>query len=229
MTAFEQVCVDREPALVIVGGDVNSTLACALAAAKLDIPVAHIEAGLRSFDRSMPEEINRVLTDHVAELLFTTEPSGDDNLLKEGIPAGWIHLVGNCMIDSLRSAPRCGPRPQALGGARPATGSVRTGDSSPAGRRRRSGLARGVPRRPYGRSAGNCRSSFRCIHVPARGWGLPEARRVGARPAASTGRRSGWWNRWGTSDFVGLMAEARLVLTDSGGVQEETTALESPA
>lgn len=89
--------------MVVVGGDVNSTLACALAASKLLIPVAHVEAGLRSFDRSMPEEINRVLTDHLSSMLFTTESSGNDNLLQEGIPRDRIHFVGNPMIDSLFS------------------------------------------------------------------------------------------------------------------------------
>ena len=83
------------------GGDVNSTLACALTAAKLGIPVAHVEAGLRSFDRSMPEEINRLVTDHISDLLFTTEASANNNLNNEGIAEDLIHFVGNCMIDSL--------------------------------------------------------------------------------------------------------------------------------
>lgn len=89
---------------VIVVGDVNSTLAAALAAAKLNIPVAHVEAGLRSFDRSMPEEINRIVTDAVADLWFVSEPAGERNLLAEGKPADRIHLVGNVMIDTLRAA-----------------------------------------------------------------------------------------------------------------------------
>ena len=103
MMAFERICLEQKPDLVLVGGDVNSTLACALTAAKLFIPVAHIESGLRSFDRSMPEEINRIVTDHLASLLFTTEQSGNDNLLREGIAPERIHFVGNSMIDSLQS------------------------------------------------------------------------------------------------------------------------------
>ena len=103
MVAFERVCLERRPDLVVVGGDVNSTLACSLVAAKLFIPVAHVESGLRSFDRSMPEEINRVLTDHIAALLFTTERSGNENLLREGISQDRIYFVGNSMIDSLQS------------------------------------------------------------------------------------------------------------------------------
>ncbi|HCM14847.1 MAG TPA: UDP-N-acetylglucosamine 2-epimerase (non-hydrolyzing) [Candidatus Cloacimonas sp.] len=91
----------NKPDLVIVAGDVNSTIACALVAKKLHIPVAHLEAGLRSFDERMPEEINRVLTDRISDLLLTPSEDGDANLLKEGVPAEKIHLVGNIMIDSL--------------------------------------------------------------------------------------------------------------------------------
>jgi UDP-N-acetylglucosamine 2-epimerase (non-hydrolysing) len=101
MKRFEEVCCRLHPQLVIVAGDVNSTLACSLTAVKLQIPVAHIEAGLRSFDRSMPEEINRLVTDSISDLLFTTEESGNRNLLREGIAEGKIHFVGNTMIDSL--------------------------------------------------------------------------------------------------------------------------------
>ena len=101
MKRFEEVCWSVKPDLVIVAGDVNSTLACALTAAKIQIPVAHIEAGLRSFDRSMPEEINRIVTDSVSDLLFTTEESGSRNLRREGVSEEKIHFVGNTMIDSL--------------------------------------------------------------------------------------------------------------------------------
>ncbi len=101
MIEFEKVCLQNKPDLIVVVGDVNSTIACSLVAAKLWIPVAHVEAGLRSFDRRMPEEINRLLTDAIAEYLFTTEKSGTENLLGEGVPAEKIHFVGNVMIDSL--------------------------------------------------------------------------------------------------------------------------------
>jgi UDP-N-acetylglucosamine 2-epimerase (non-hydrolysing) len=101
MKRFEEVCDSVQPDLVIVAGDVNSTMACSLTAAKLHIPVAHIEAGLRSFDRSMPEEINRIVTDSVSDLLFTTEDSANQNLRREGVPEEKIHFVGNTMIDSL--------------------------------------------------------------------------------------------------------------------------------
>src|SRR5437667_1767843 len=91
------------PAATLVVGDVNSTMACALASVKLGVPVIHVEAGLRSFDRTMPEEINRVVTDAVADFLFTSEPSGEENLRREGISPSKIHFVGNVMIDSLMS------------------------------------------------------------------------------------------------------------------------------
>jgi UDP-N-acetylglucosamine 2-epimerase (non-hydrolysing) len=101
MKRFEEACDSVQPDLVIVAGDVNSTMACSLTAAKLQIPVAHIEAGLRSFDRTMPEEINRIVTDSVSDLLFTTEDSGNQNLKREGVPKDKVHFVGNTMIDSL--------------------------------------------------------------------------------------------------------------------------------
>jgi UDP-N-acetylglucosamine 2-epimerase (non-hydrolysing) len=101
MVAFERVCVEERPDLVVVVGDVNSTMACAITAKKLCLPVAHIEAGLRSRDWTMPEEINRVVTDAISDLLFTPAREANDNLIREGIPPERIHFVGNVMIDSL--------------------------------------------------------------------------------------------------------------------------------
>ena len=101
MIALEETWLRVSPDLVLVVGDVNSTLAASLVASKLGIPVAHVESGLRSFDRGMPEEVNRVVTDHLSDLLFTTEESGNNNLLREGVSPEKIHLVGNCMVDSL--------------------------------------------------------------------------------------------------------------------------------
>jgi UDP-N-acetylglucosamine 2-epimerase (non-hydrolysing) len=101
MAGFEPVVLERKPDVVLVYGDVNSTVAAALVCSKLRIKVGHVEAGLRSFDRSMPEEINRLVTDQLADLLFTPSEDGDQNLAKEGIPAGKIYRVGNVMIDSL--------------------------------------------------------------------------------------------------------------------------------
>src|SRR5881296_4081804 len=101
MRRLEPILLSTRPDVVLVVGDVNSTLAAAITAVKLGIPVAHVEAGLRSFDRSMPEEINRLLTDAIADLLFVTEDSGWQNLVREGIEPGKIHFVGNVMIDAL--------------------------------------------------------------------------------------------------------------------------------
>jgi UDP-N-acetylglucosamine 2-epimerase (non-hydrolysing) len=101
MQRFEPIVLEFKPDWVVVAGDVNSTLACTLVCSKIGTPVAHIEAGLRSFDRSMPEEINRLLTDQVADLLFTPSQDGNQNLEREGVPTEKIHFVGNVMIDTL--------------------------------------------------------------------------------------------------------------------------------
>lgn len=217
MVAFERVLVERRPALVVVAGDVNSTLACALVAAKLEVAVAHLEAGLRSFDRRMPEEVNRVLTDHLAELLFVTEPSGLANLEREGIDARRVAFVGNTMIDSLVS-------------------------------HRERALAR-EPWRAYGLEPGGY--GLVTLHRPsnvddsamaaeiARGLaGVAEELPLLFPIHPRTRERSGeLFSRiaglrlvepLGYLEFLGLMARARLVLTDSGGVQEETTALGVP-
>lgn len=115
MSRFEPVLLEHQPDWVVVPGDVNSTIACSLVAAKLGFPVAHVEAGLRSFDRTMPEEINRILTDQIADLLLTPSSDGDENLLREGIPKERIHMVGNIMIDTLvRLLPKAESRWPAL-------------------------------------------------------------------------------------------------------------------
>src|SRR5437764_14586636 len=101
MTGFETVCFREKPDLVVVAGDVNSTLACAVDCAKLRIPCAHVEAGLRSFDMDMPEEVNRIVTDWLCDILLAPSPDGDENLRKEGTPENRIFRVGNVMIDTL--------------------------------------------------------------------------------------------------------------------------------
>src|SRR6202043_1985121 len=101
MCRFEPVVLEKKPDLVVVYGDVNSTVAAALVCSKLMVRIAHVEAGLRSFDRTMPEEVNRLVTDQLADLLFTPSADGDQNLQAEGVEVGKIHLVGNVMIDSL--------------------------------------------------------------------------------------------------------------------------------
>lgn len=118
MTAIEPVLIKNRPEWLVVYGDVNSTIAAALVAVKLGIKIAHVEAGLRSFDPTMPEEINRVLTDRISDLLFTPSPDGDENLIREGVAKEKIHCVGNIMIDSLvRLLPVAAKREQAVMGA----------------------------------------------------------------------------------------------------------------
>ena len=217
MTLFEAVCLRHEIDLVLVGGDVNSTFACAVTAAKLHIPVGHVEAGLRSFDRSMPEEINRILTDHVSDLLFTSEKAGTENLLREGFTPGSIHFVGNCMIDSLRAH---------LGAALTAQPWTRL-------ELRPEAYALVTLHRPGAVDDPAILEQLRLamIEVACK---LPVVFPMHPRTRARI-RDSGrsWdpvriFDPLGYVDFLGLMAKARLVLTDSGGIQEETTALGVP-
>jgi UDP-N-acetylglucosamine 2-epimerase (non-hydrolysing) len=137
MTAFEDLCLERKFDIVAAGGDVNSTLAAALVAAKLNIPVAHVEAGLRSGDRTMPEEVNRVVTDHISEWLFASEPSGVENLLNEGIELVKVHHVGNCMVDTLMMHHDPRGRRGPLGPVEPGAQGLRGDDPAPPLERRR--------------------------------------------------------------------------------------------
>ncbi|MBX6324243.1 MAG: UDP-N-acetylglucosamine 2-epimerase (non-hydrolyzing), partial [Rhodospirillaceae bacterium] len=221
MVAYERLCLDEPPAWAIVVGDVNSTLACALAAKKLGLRVAHLEAGLRSRDMSMPEEINRVLTDRIADLLWTPSADADDNLRAEGVPAERIDRVGNVMIDALvmmreaigASRVRCalGLAPRAYGVVtlhRPAN--VDEPDTLAA---ILGALARVAGRLPLV---------------------LPMHPRIKARLAGLSGQAGCAAGRLrlvealGYVDFMGLVSEAAVVVTDSGGVQEETTYLGIP-
>src|SRR6266536_3559981 len=173
MERFEPVVIREKPDWVLVVGDVNSTLACALVCVKLGVKVAHVEAGLRSGDRTMPEEINRLLTDQIADLLFTPSPDADANLLAEGIPKGRIRFVGNIMIDSLYKHLE---------------------------RARQSRVREqfGLTDSPY---------AVLTLHRPSNVDDL---------------------ELLGFLDFLALYSNARLVLTDSGGLQEETTVLGIP-
>jgi UDP-N-acetylglucosamine 2-epimerase (non-hydrolysing) len=217
MVAFEPVLLEHRPKLVVVAGDVNSTLACALTASKLHIPIAHVEAGLRSFDREMPEEINRVLTDHLADLLFVTEPSGRVNLLNEGIDESKIHVVGNTMIDSLHAH-------------LPAALSRRPWEAFAL---RKNGYGLVTLHRPANvDDEDKLREILRALEEIGTRWPLL----FPAHPRTVT-RMNDWGlhlrgirviEPLGYLDFLGLMAKARLVLTDSGGIQEETTALGVP-
>lgn len=220
MMAFEGVCARERPDAVVVVGDVNSTLACALTAKKMGIKVAHVEAGLRSRDLSMPEEINRMVTDTLSDWLFASEPSGVENLLSEGRPASCIYLVGNTMVDSLLYV---------LGGM----------DGE--------GPAEGLPAGgPYALLTLHRPTN---VDVPEKleeilgaveviGRGLPVFFPVHPRTKARL-EETGLARRiskdavcqlppLGYRTFLRLLRGASLVLTDSGGIQEETTVLGIP-
>jgi UDP-N-acetylglucosamine 2-epimerase (non-hydrolysing) len=217
LTGLEREFVQRSPALVVVYGDVNSTLAAALAAAKLKIPVAHVEAGLRSFDDSMPEELNRRLTDQLCELLLATSPEAIGYLANEGVPPSRVHFVGNPMIDTLLAC-------------LPVTGA---------------GAAGGAPSLParyvvatLHRPANvddrrDAAELVRALHdVAAAGLEVivPVHPRGRAALAAAGLHGSGIrvCEPLGYLEFVALVRGAAAVITDSGGVQEETTILRVP-
>jgi UDP-N-acetylglucosamine 2-epimerase (non-hydrolysing) len=219
---FEPVVREWNADVVVVVGDVNSTLACALVAAKLHIPVAHVEAGLRSFDRTMPEETNRVCTDAISDYLFVSEPSGAENLRREGIATAKIHLVGNVMIDSLRKflplaqqTPlplELPPRFALVTLHRPSN--VDEPEALERILRVLAEIGRDVP-------------VIFPVHPRTREriarFGLGHL--AGAAPGQSG---VGLCDPLGYLEFVRLESAAALVLTDSGGMQEETTALGVP-
>jgi UDP-N-acetylglucosamine 2-epimerase (non-hydrolysing) len=225
MRRFEPVIDTHEPSCVLVVGDVNSTLACTLVAVKKGIPVVHVEAGLRSYDRKMPEEINRILTDQVADRLYTTERSAEPNLVREGISAERVHFVGNVMIDSLlhnRDFVRAPADTVAAGGFDPALiggpegygvvtlhrpSNVDHPDVLASLLGALSEISRQLPLvfALHPRTKANI-ERFNLGHL------INDARLILLPPQ-------------GYLEMVGLMAGARIVLTDSGGLQEETTAL----
>ena len=220
MRAFEPVLDAEAPRAVLVVGDVNSTIACALVAAKKGVPVIHVEAGLRSFDRRMPEEINRVLTDQISDLLFTTERGALVNLQREGIDPERVHFVGNVMIDTLRrNLERAIPVEQTLGD-RPAAGYAVLTLHRPSNVDDRDTLAGLLD--AVGHIAHRLPVIFP-IHPRTRA----AAERLGlAARLEQAGIRL--LPPLGYLEMLGLTREATLVLTDSGGLQEETTALGVP-
>lgn len=218
LTGFETVCLEERPDWVLVVGDVNSTLACTLAAKKLGIRVAHVEAGLRSNDWSMPEEINRICTDAISDLLFTTDLLARGNLLREGVSKERIHFVGNTMIDTLlRHLPRAlaAPLPDRVRSGqfavvtlhRPAT--VDSPQALKAVLEVIAGLASELP-----------------VVFPAH----PRTRKnIEAFGLSSLfGSNVHLLEPLSYLPFIGLVARSRMILTDSGGIQEETTMLGIP-
>lgn len=227
MEAFEPVLLEQRPDLVLVVGDVNSTLACAIDAKKLGIPVAHVEAGLRSGDRSMPEEINRLATDAISDLLFATDRIACEALRREGVPEERIHFVGNVMIDSLLKhrdqalrqptlrqlgllGPEGKPQPYAVVTLhRPSNV-----DDPDALREIVAALA----------LLGREMPVMFPVHPRSRG----RFREFGLQPLLAEHGGIRLLEPLGYLDFVNLMANASLILTDSGGVQEESTILRVP-
>ena len=219
MIRFEQVCLEEKPDLVVVVGDVNSTMAATIVAAKLHIPVAHVEAGLRSFDREMPEEINRIVTDRLADILLTPSPDGDENLLKEGNRPEQIHLVGNIMIDTLY-------RHQPLATLDRVADRVKVKDGQ---------YAVLTLHRP---SNVDVLDTFKSIlsAIATIAAELPVVFPVHPRTQARV-KEFGLGDYLkdvqvtgplGYIDFLSLTSHAKIVLTDSGGLQEESTALGIP-
>jgi UDP-N-acetylglucosamine 2-epimerase (non-hydrolysing) len=219
MIEFERVVADERPDLVVVVGDVNSTMACTLASVKLDVPVAHVEAGLRSFDRSMPEEINRTVTDILAHILLTHSPEAKRNLVREGVAGDRIHFVGNVMIDSLHFYmpqaeksdvhKRLSLAPGAYGLVtlhRPTNVDDPRQLASILGALTTIGAEKPLvfPVHPRTRKV-----------IETNGLDIQADRLRLIEPV-------------GYLDFLMLMKYSSIVLTDSGGIQEETTALEIP-
>ena len=217
MVAFEEVVERERPDLIIVVGDVNSTLACALVAAKGVVPLAHVEAGLRSFDRTLPEEINRIVTDVLSEILFTTMLDANENLLREGHPKEQIYFVGNTMIDTLlrhKAAAQKLGTPEKLG-------------LSPGN------YLLATLHRPYDVDAPErLRALLEALLEAPLPVVLPVHPRT-EKAACKAGMdslldKAGATRPLGYLDFLSLQMHAAVVLTDSGGVQEETTALGVP-
>jgi UDP-N-acetylglucosamine 2-epimerase (non-hydrolysing) len=217
MVEFEKVCLEQNPDLVTVVGDVNSTMACSIVAAKLLVPVAHVEAGLRSFDRTMPEEINRLLTDAIAELLLTTSRDADENLKREGIDPAKIHFVGNVMIDTLVKH-----REKAAALDIPSKLNVK-----------KSGFALVTLHRPSNvddRSV--LQEILEALHEVSKT--MPVIFPIHPRTTKRVAEFGLSLNGITTTDplgyleFLSLMSNAGVVLTDSGGLQEETTILKVP-
>jgi UDP-N-acetylglucosamine 2-epimerase (non-hydrolysing) len=255
MTAFEKTLLEAKPDVVIVVGDVNSTIACALTAVKLSIKVAHIEAGLRSFDRTMPEEINRILTDVISDLLFVTEESAIENLIKEGIAKDKIYFVGNLMIDTLLKYKEKAERSGVLKRlcltkvGKEAVGAEINGHVQPA-EEDRNIVSYGVLtlHRP---SNVDDKSSFIEIiaalkeigqHIPIvfpchprtikriNEFGIDKDFVSITNGNHTEIRKEGIYmmDPLGYLEFLHLMSKAKIVLTDSGGIQEETTILGVP-
>ena len=222
MTSFEPVLLEHKPDAVLVVGDVNSTIACGMVTVKLGVKLIHVEAGLRSFDRSMPEEINRVLTDAISDLLFCTERSGVENLRNEGISEQKIHLVGNLMIDTLMRSRRKAEATTILKdlALKPRSYAVMT-------LHRPSNVDHPDYLGKILEIVDTVQSEMPVIFPlhPRTGMQLSNhglKKRIDSMPNVRLLEPLGYL------EFLNLMSHARVVFTDSGGIQEETTVLFVP-
>jgi UDP-N-acetylglucosamine 2-epimerase (non-hydrolysing) len=222
MIEFEKIVQKEIPDMVVVVGDVNSTLACSIVAAKMLVPVAHVEAGLRSGDRTMPEEINRLVTDSISDLLFVSEPSGMHNLVNEGVPDEKMFFVGNVMIDSLAAHIDKANRSDILTklGLAPKTYTLVT-----------------LHRPSNVDEKDNLEKALRIFEAISEKSSIvfpihPRTRKMlenfGLLEKANAVKGLQLIDPQGYIEFLRLMKDAQLVLTDSGGVQEETTVLGVP-
>jgi UDP-N-acetylglucosamine 2-epimerase (non-hydrolysing) len=218
MRRFEPVLLEKKPDLVLVVGDVNSTIACALVASKLGIMVGHVEAGLRSFDRTMPEEINRVLTDAISDLLFITERSAAENLRREGISKGKIHFVGNTMIDTLLEHKKTAERSPIL---------------EQLGFKKKEYAVLTLHRPSSVDDPAALREIFEGLNVISKRLPIvfpvhPRTKKGMDREGLTLSKKIVLCEPLGYLDFLKLISESRFVLTDSGGIQEEATVLGVP-
>lgn len=222
MTAFEKVVLSEQPDLVVVVGDVNSTLACSLVAAKCHVTIAHVEAGLRSGDRQMPEEINRIVTDSISDLLFVTEESGVRNLLSEGVDRSKIFFVGNVMIDSLvyfrEKAAECGVLDDL---ALTAKSYVLMTMHRPSNVDREEGLQALL-------ETVERISAIKTVVFPIHPRTKARFRDFGLETRLEAIDNLLLLEPLGYLEFLRLMEKAAVVVTDSGGIQEETTYLGVP-
>ena len=222
MKAFEPVVAENAPDAVLVVGDVNSTIACSLVAVKMGVKVIHVEAGLRSFDRTMPEEINRLLTDAISDLLFCTEESALDNLRREGVPDEKVFLVGNVMIDTLLNNKASAEQSSILEELH-----LTDGQYAVLTLHRPANVDNPLI---FARLLDALEAIQRDLPIvfpihPRTRKSLVESG-LGKRMEAMPGLRP--MDPAGYLDFLKLLAHARIVLTDSGGIQEETTILKVP-
>jgi len=222
MIAFEQILLEQRPDIVLVVGDVNSTMACAITAAKLMVPVGHVEAGLRSYDRAMPEEINRIVTDVLSEFLFTTTREAGENLIKEGISEDKIFFVGNVMIDTLN-----GHLEQARASNAVSTLGLAAGEYALITLHRPSNVDNRDDLEGILQALLTISRKLPVL-FPAHPRTRQRLIEFGLQSQIDQSGNMRLVEPLGYFQFLDLMMNARLVLTDSGGIQEETTVLGIP-